>query len=251
MTMFADDPTAAALLAAVPCYPVPSTGRSPALDALRDSRAGHGLAVGRDGVMLILRRPWLALDTPLTPPFTAHLPYGSIGEPRADLRCGLIPGEHLAAVLDHFRAALPNEAAAFILWSEATGTFVVDFPQIDAASPTRLVYRPPVCEPGWHVICDMHSHGRGPAYFSATDDADDAHATKISLVIGGLGQPAAPALAARLCAGGMFLPVPRSPFSGDPPCNLASPSATFFPPSSTIARSGSCSWDAEETALRC
>lgn len=112
--MLANDPTAAALLEAVPCYPVPSMGLSPGLDALRSSRAGHGVAVGADGVMLILRRPWLALDAPLAPPFAAHLPYGSIGDPKAELRCGRVPGEHLAAVLDHFRAALPNEAAAFI-----------------------------------------------------------------------------------------------------------------------------------------
>lgn len=140
--MIAEDPTAAALLAVVPCYPVPSSGGSPALDALRGSRAGHGLAVGKDGVMLILRRPWLALDAPVTPPIAAYLPYGSIGSPKADLRCGLIPGEHLAAILDHFRAALPNEAAAFILWNETTNTFAVDFPAIDDATPTRLVYRP-------------------------------------------------------------------------------------------------------------
>lgn len=50
---------------------------------------------------------------------------------------------------------------------------------------------------------------------SATDDADDAHSTKIALVLGRLGQPEGPAIASRLCAGGMFLPLPRSPFSGD------------------------------------
>lgn len=251
MTMLADDPTAAALLAAVPCYPVPPSGRSPALEALRESRAGHGLAVGTDGVMLVLRRPWLALDVPVTPPIDAYLPYGSAGEPKAKLRCGLIPGEHLAAILDHFRAALPNEAAAFILWNEATGAFALEFPVIDEATPTRLVYRTPVLQPDWHVVCDLHSHGRGPAYFSATDDADDAHATKISLVIGRLDDPEGPVMAARLCAGGMFLGVPRSPFTGDHPCSLTQWSVTTFPPPSTIARSESCSWDAAETEPRC
>jgi len=251
MTMLADDPTAAALIAAAPCYPVPSTGRSPALDALRDGRAGHGLAVGKDGVMLILRRPWLALDAPLSPPFAAHIPYGGIGEPKADLRCGLIPGEHLAAILDHFRAALPNEAAAFILWNGASGELAVNLPDGDEATPSRLVYRTPVLPPDWHMVCDIHSHGRGSAFFSATDDADDTHATKISLVVGRLDHPAGPVMAARLCAGGMFLAVPRSPFSGDVPCSLTSPSATIFPPSSAIARSGSCSWDAAAMELRC
>lgn len=213
--MLADDPTAAALLAVVPCYPVPPHGRSPALDALRGAPAGHGLAVGSDGVMLTLRRPWLALDVPVTPPMAAYLPYGSVGEPRADLRCGLIPREHLEEILDHFRAALPNEAAAFVLWNEATGQFAVNLPVIDEATPSRLVYRTPVLLPGWHMVCDIHSHGRGSAYFSVTDDVDDAHATKISLVFGRLDQPDGPVMASRLCAGGMFLAVPRSPFSGD------------------------------------
>lgn len=214
MTGLADDPTAAAVLAAVPCYPVPPKGCSPALDALRAARTGHGLAVGRDGVMLILRRPWLALDVPVTTPIAAYLPYGSMGTPKADLRCGRIPRDHLDAILEHFRASLPNEAAAFVLWNEATGEFAVNLPDIDEATPSRLVYRTPILPPDWHMVCDIHSHGRGAAFFSATDDADDAHATKISLVFGRLDQPDGPVTASRLCAGGMFLPLPRSPFSG-------------------------------------
>lgn len=214
--MLADDPTAAALLEAVPCYPVPLHGRSPAIDGLRSALAGHGLAIGRDGVMLILRRPWLALDVPVTAPIAAHLPYGSVGPPRADLHCGLIPREHLDSILDHFRAALPNEDAAFILWNEVTREFKVHLPALDEATPSRLVYRTPVVPPGWHLVCDIHSHGAGRAFFSATDDADDAHATKIALVFGDLGRTEGPTIASRLCAGGLFLPLPRSPFAGDP-----------------------------------
>ena len=214
MTMLADDPTAAAVLAAMPCFPVPPHGQSTGLDALRAARAGQGIAVGRDGVMLILRRPWLALDVGVSPPIVAYLPYGSVGEPKADLRCGFIPREYLMSVLDHFRAALPNEAAAFIFWNEKTGEFAVNFPVIEEATPSRLVYRTPTLPPDLHMVCDIHSHGRGPAYFSATDNADDAQATKIALVFGRLGQLDRPVMASRLCAGGMFLPLPRSPFSG-------------------------------------
>jgi PRTRC genetic system protein A len=213
--MIADDPTAAAVLAAVPCYPVPPSGRSPAIDALRAARVGYGLAVGHDGVMLILRRPWLELDVPVTPPVTAYLPYGSIGAPRADLRCGLIPAGVLDVVLAHLRAALPNEAAAFIVWDEQTKIFDLMFPVIDAATPSRLVYRTPPLPLGWHLVCDIHSHGSGPAFFSATDDADDADTTKIALVFGQLDSPDGPTMASRLCAAGMFLPMPRSPFAGD------------------------------------
>jgi hypothetical protein len=49
---------------------------------LRAARAGQGLTIGSDGVMLILRRPWLALDVPVTSPIAAYLPYGSIGVSR-------------------------------------------------------------------------------------------------------------------------------------------------------------------------
>lgn len=251
MTIIANDPTAAALLADVPCYPVPVSGASPALDALRAARAGHGLAIGHDGIMLILRRPWLAVDVPVTPPIPTDLPYGSIGEPRAVLRCGLIPGEYLADILDRFRAALPNEEAAFILWNEETRVFALHLPVIDDATPSRLVYRTPVLDPSWHVVCDIHSHGPGAAFFSATDDADDAHATKISLVIGRFGHPEGPLMAARLCAGGLLLPIPRSPFSGEPQCRPMPPFDTIFPAPSTIALSRSCLSAAAETAPRC
>lgn len=213
--ILADDPTAAAVLAAVPSYPVPPSGRSPAIDALRAARAGHGLAIGRDGVMLIVRRPWLELDALIAPPLSAHVPYGSAGAPRADLRCGLIPVEHLVRIVEHFRAAMPNEAAAFVIWNEATRAFAVDLPVIDAATPSRLVYRPPALDVGWHLICDIHSHGAAPAFFSATDDADDADSTKISLVVGRIDHPDGSTMEGRLCAGGMFLAMPRSPFSGD------------------------------------
>lgn len=215
MSLLADHPTAEAVLAAMPCYPVPFQGQSPALEALRAARAGQGLAVGHNGVMLVLRRPWLQLDALVTSPMAIYLPYGSVGRPRADLRCGRIPRAHFEKIMDHFRGALPNEAAAFVFWNESTFAFLVEFPAIDEATPSRLVYRTPTLPSEWHMVCDIHSHGHGPAYFSATDDLDDALATKISIVIGRIERPCGPEVASRLCANGMFMPLPRSPFSGE------------------------------------
>lgn len=215
MTMLADNPTAAAVIETSPCYPVPPSGRSPAIDALRAARAGQGLAIGRDGVLLILRRPWLELDAPVTPPLDAYVPFGMTGGPSATLRCGLIPQEIRERILDHFREALPNEAAAFVIWNETSKAFLTAFPVIDEATPSRLVYRPPALPADCHLVCDIHSHGHGPAFFSVTDDEDDIHATKISLVFGRVDHADGPVMAKRLCAAGMFLPLPRSPFSGD------------------------------------
>ncbi len=208
-----NDPTDMAVLAAVPCYPVQPSGRSAEIDALRTVRAGHGYIVGRDGMMLILKRPWLDFAAVVTSAPICHLPYGSIGEQRMILACGLIPHRMLGEVIQHFEAALPNEAAAFILWKEHTREFSIEYPPIDEASPSRLVYRTPHPGPGVYVICDIHSHGMMPAFFSATDDADDAHSTKIAIVIGRVGHEKGPTHEVRLCAGGMFIPLPRLPFA--------------------------------------
>ena len=57
-----------------------------------------------------------------------------------------------------------------------------------------------------HLAIDLHSHGLAPAYFSATDDQDDAGAVKISGVFGNLDQPV-PTVALRLCLLGLFIPL--------------------------------------------
>lgn len=212
--ILADDPTAAAVLDAVPCYPVPPSGSSPAIEALSASRAGHGFIVGSDGMMLILRRPWLKLNWRVTEGPECHAPYGEVGEDTIILRCGLVPAHLVDEVLAHFHQALPNEAAAFIIWNERTGEFSIDFPEIYEATPARLVYRTPQPGPDCHVLVDIHSHGVMAAFFSATDNADDANATKIAVVVGHLLEPNGQSMATRLCAGGMFLPLPRPPFEG-------------------------------------
>lgn len=211
------DPTDTAIIAAVPCYPVPPSGLSPAIDALRSAREGHGILIGHDGVMLIVRRAWLELDQFISPALPVHLPYGSAGPDRCSLRCGLVPGHILEAVNDHFERSAPNEAAAFVTWDENNRTFDLILPDIVEATPSRLVYRPPVLKIGEHLIADIHSHGAGRAFFSSTDDIDDAHSTKIAIVLGGHGTDKHTA-AIRLCASGTYIPMPYLPF--EKPANV-------------------------------
>ncbi|MGF7152233.1 PRTRC genetic system protein A [Sphingomonas zeicaulis] len=109
---------------------------------------------------------------------------------------------------------MPNEAAAFILWNYTADEFTIDYTAIDETTPPRLVDRPPAPAPGWHIVCDVHSHGHGRAFFSATDEADDIHATKIAIVFGQIDDPERQSKVRRLCAAGMFPPL-RSLFSGD------------------------------------
>lgn len=203
--------TDAAVLDAVPCYPVPPSGLSPAIDGLRAERESRGILVGRDGMMLVLRRAWLELDQHISPPPPGYLPYGLAGPDRCKLRCGLVPAQIFEAIDRHFASTAPCEAAAFVTWNETTKAFSLVLPEVLDATTSRLVYRPPVLAPGEHLVIDAHSHGSGSAYFSSTDDADDQHATKIAIVIGGYGT-AEKTIAMRLCASGAYIPLPAIPF---------------------------------------
>ncbi len=57
---------------------------------------------------------------------------------------------------------------------------------------------------------DLHSHGRLPAFFSATDNADDRFDVKFALVVGNCGA-ATPSMVLRLCAKGILEDVERVP----------------------------------------
>ena len=65
----------------------------------------------------------------------------------------------------------------------------------------------PTLEEDEHMVMDLHSHGLTEAFFSRTDNKDDRGATKIAGVIGNLDKPEATA-SFRLCANGMFVPLP-------------------------------------------
>jgi PRTRC genetic system protein A len=58
---------------------------------------------------------------------------------------------------------------------------------------------------GEHIVVDVHSHGLHTAFFSAEDDADDAGAMKVSLVLGNLDQER-PTSKMRLCMAGLVRP---------------------------------------------
>jgi len=94
-------------------------------------------------------------------------------------------------------------------------TVATEFEQIDSGmvlSNAILLYR-------GSSAADRHPYAahlqQAPA-FASIHPVEDAHATKIAIVFGGLDRPDGPSTAARLCAAGMFLPMTRSPFAGDP-----------------------------------
>ncbi|MGU7775657.1 PRTRC system protein A [Burkholderia sp. MR1-5-21] len=175
------------------------------------ARPGERLLIASDGVYLEILRPWVCLVRRIARyEVSTAVPYGKVEETTA-LMCGQIPAELVAEFHAMARAALPNEAGAWIVWNSVMGTFrIVALPSL-SHGPGHLVYeRPRLAEGEWLVV-DCHSHGAGPAFFSRTDNQDDRHDVKFALVLGRCDRT--PSIALRLCAKGIFEKFERAPES--------------------------------------
>ncbi|MCP3712293.1 PRTRC system protein A [Paraburkholderia sp. CNPSo 3274] len=170
---------------------------------------GERLLIASNGVFLEINRPWIRLVRRLGVfEWRTSVPYGEAAE-LTELACGSVPAELVAGFAHMARAALPNEAGAWIVWDAATGEFrVVPLPSL-SHSPAHLSYERPELRSGEWLVVDCHSHGSGSAYFSTTDDRDDQHDVKFALVLGHCHR--VPSVALRLCAKGRFEPAQAVP----------------------------------------
>lgn len=96
-----------------------------------------------------------------------------------------IPGKMLASLLDDARRAMSDTAIArpiekqyFFVWRDRDLRLVA--PRAQQATASRVRYAMPTYG---SLLVDVHSHHELPAFFSSTDDADDA-GLSVSAVIG-------------------------------------------------------------------
>jgi PRTRC genetic system protein A len=181
---------------------------------------GHRFLATAEGLFVEVRRPWLHLIQPVAPlnGQTVRPPYGAI-KPKVKLAFERL-GALFPAVREFVkaaRAAAPNEHAAWVVWNTITGDLQYRELKINNASPGSISYERPTLDAHESLVLDLHSHGTAAAFFSATDNNDDAGEVKISCVVGGLADGKMPSIQFRLCALGMFLPlnVPESAVFGD------------------------------------
>jgi PRTRC genetic system protein A len=172
--------------------------------------AGERLLVAENGVFLEISLPWISLVRRVAS-FTAPIPipYGSVEE-HTNLICGRVPEELIGEFVAMARAAYPNETGSWIVWSTRTHQFRLLPVVILSQSSGSLKYDRPERHDDEALIIDCHSHGRHPAYFSSTDNEDDKHDIKFSLVVGNCASHV-PSFAFRLCAKGIFEEVERVP----------------------------------------
>lgn len=148
-------------------------------------------------------------------PFVHHmrLPFGEC-QPRFELAGGPIPVSMLQEIVERGRASCPNEYAAHIYWTE--GGYRLVEPEVDDASPASIRYKRTAFDTS-RLVLDVHTHGTGSAYFSATDNLDDMHEPAplfLSSVLGQLGEKQKPAAALRVVLNGRFFGSGYKPWSG-------------------------------------
>jgi PRTRC genetic system protein A len=164
---------------ACPLVAAPQSGRIE-----RPDKQGTRIIAACDGLYREVSTPWLYSVLPASAgALQGCTPYGQV-TPCAQLLCGPVPVALVSEFLALAQQALPNESAALIVWNTEAGTWRLAPRLARFASADRIDYEEPALGEAEVRVVDIHSHGRAKAFFSNQDDADDAGAIKISVVIG-------------------------------------------------------------------
>jgi len=140
-----------------------------------------------------------------------RLPYGEVQE-CLRFSFGQLPIRMIEEFVAHAREHLPDEVAGALIYSRSTGRLRLAICEAERASPVRIDYRRPPMASDETVAVDLHTHGRGPAFWSADDDRDD-QGIKVAGVFGLLDQPA-PVACFRLVINGLYKSLPHHPWQG-------------------------------------
>lgn len=192
-----------ALLAAAPVAVVPANS---AFFPLQDN--GHRFLLAADGIYIEARRPWLHFIQRLAPIAGVRIPYGPL-TPKVEFTFGRLGAAmpQLQEFALHASSAAPIEAAGSVIWNSATNAWRIEYPEIiGTASAGHIEFRQVELTDDEHLIIDLHSHGNTSAFFSDTDNRDDAGSVKIAGVYGNLDQTE-PTAVFRICVLGMTIPL--------------------------------------------
>lgn len=186
-----------------PALMVPRHGELPPME-----KSGHRYLVAEDGLWLEVKRPWLHARIELGAAIGVdagfhQMPFGQLERSIAYA----FEQEHLTDLQNRFlvdaKSAMPNEFAAWGVYDAATGELRYQPLIAIEASAGGITFHRPQLGPDEHLALDLHSHGATDAFFSTTDDEDDAGEVKLSVVVGRLS--AEPMWATRLCLLGLFI----------------------------------------------
>jgi PRTRC genetic system protein A len=191
----------AALQTTCPLVAMPRYGRLPNMPN------GQRVIVAANGVFVQINLDWLDCVQRLMPQAPAMpLPYGQLQE-RIAFSFGVLPIRLIEAFVEQGRRALPNEAAGALVYSHRTCGLRLAMCEATRNSPVHIDYRLPALTDDETVAVDLHTHGRGPAFWSGEDDRDD-QGIKVAGVFGCLHHER-PQAEFRLVLNGMYRALPH------------------------------------------
>jgi PRTRC genetic system protein A len=188
-----------ALAASFPVASVPKFGDFSPL-----KQSGQRLLVAGNGFFLEVRRSWLyAVQRCGLPVGGVRYPFGRVRQ-CVELSFGRLPSEQVRQFIAVAREHCPLEVAGVIVYSATGGLLQLRLCESEQAGLCRVRYRVPTLASDEDIVADIHSHGGAEAGFSATDDVDDAGATRFAIVVGEV-DTSKPQVAVRLCLNGLFV----------------------------------------------
>jgi PRTRC genetic system protein A len=169
--------------------------------------AGQRMVVGRNGLFLQIRTPWLDCTTMVAPTATGlALPYGQVLE-SMQFEFGVIPLQLLERFVELAREAMPNEAAGALIFDTRNGALTLRMHEAIDAGPEHINYRIADLRDHEVLAIDLHTHARLAAFWSSNDDQDDT-GVRVCGVFGNLDHPR-PSAKFRLVLNGLFRELPN------------------------------------------
>lgn len=202
------DPRDAALQTTCPAVPVPLFSHS------EPHENGQRILVAANGLFLQFRNAWLDCIVRIAEIEPGlRLPYGPVAE-RLSFSFGVIPRALIEEFIARAVDALPNEIAGALVYDAQRGELLLRMHEAVTSGVGHVRYRISPMTEHEHLAVDLHSHGRMPAFWSATDDADDV-GVRVCGVFGNLDRQN-PSASFRLVINGMRrdLPCPWSSAAG-------------------------------------
>lgn len=166
------------------------------------AKSGQRFLSASDGLWVEVSRPWLHIVWPVATQNDFPTPYGKL-EKKIDLAFGKIPVDLINLFIADAEAAFPNEFGAWLIWDDNAKQLRYQSMRTIAATPVHLEAERPDIAEHESLAINLHSHGRGHAFFSSDDDADDRGEVKISGVFGSLHRTERSAVF-RVCRGQVY-----------------------------------------------
>ena len=162
---------------------------------------GERIVIAANGTFLEVRRSWARFVRKVGEINTV-VPFGNLEESTTYFATNL-PRELFFEFIRWARDDSHVEIGGNIVWNEMTKQFRLVRSGTVHGTSSRLDYEIPNLDPHEQIVVDCHSHSTGRAFFSRTDNDDDAHAVKMAFVVGHCNLPN-PSVKMRLCIRGQF-----------------------------------------------